>query len=539
MKFQQMKQGYILLLTIAFLLQSCKSQPTRITGAKRDSSITQSNAFSELFVDSTKLEGFLTEQRVHASAANRIRKFYINRNYQFAWFTKEGLAEHTGAFLNLHNSYIQLSHDSMQTDQRFHQQMEFLANEDTTINAANDEITKTELRLTEHFFKYAQYAYGGKVDPEELQWHIRRKKVNVASLLDSLIANKGENSERWEPVNEQYKLMKKELKHYSDMQKRGGWKEIYPGSKKAYKQGDTSVVIKQLKQRLVEVAQYTANDTSNSFTTQLLQAVKQAQKRYGFKQDGIITDAFIADLNVPVKDRIQQLQVNMERMRWMPEEPEGNRIIANIPDFKLHVFENAKKVFDMDIVVGTAANKTVVFNDLLQYIVFSPYWNIPPSIVRKEILPGMRRSAHYLADKNMERTGSSNGLPNIRQKPGGSNSLGRVKFLFPNNYSIYFHDTPSKSLFENEKRAFSHGCIRLAEPKKMATYLLRNQPGWTPERIDAAMNASKESWVTLKEPMPVLITYFTAWVDRDGLLNFRKDVYGNDKKMAQHLFEQH
>jgi murein L,D-transpeptidase YcbB/YkuD len=137
----------------------------------------------------------------------------------------------------------------------------------------------------------------------------------------------------------------------------------------------------------------------------------------------------------------------------------------------------------------------------------------------------MRKNENYLADKNMEQTGSSNGLPDIRQKPGGSNSLGRVKFLFPNNYSIYFHDTPSKSLFESEKRAFSHGCIRLSKPKKMATYFLRNQPEWTSDRIDAAMNASKESWVTLKEPMPVLITYFTAWVDREGLLNFRKDIW--------------
>jgi murein L,D-transpeptidase YcbB/YkuD len=333
--------------------------------------------------------------------------------------------------------------------------------------------------------------------------------------------------------------MNKELKHYWDIDKGGGWNAISQESKKSYKQGDTATSIKQLKKRLALGGDYSVSDTSTTFASELVEGIKQAQKRHGFKQDGMITTGLITELNVPVKDRIEQLLVNMERMRWMPEEPTGNRIIANIPDFKLHVFENAKKVFDMDIVVGTAANKTVIFNDMLQYIVFSPYWNIPPSIIRQEILPGMRKNANYLADKNMEQTGSSNGLPDIRQKPGGSNSLGQVKFLFPNNYSIYFHDTPSKSLFENEKRAFSHGCIRLAEPKKMATYLLRNQPEWTSVKIDAAMNVSKESWVTLKEPMPVLITYFTAWVDRDGLLNFRKDVYGNDKKTAQHLFERH
>ncbi len=139
----------------------------------------------------------------------------------------------------------------------------------------------------------------------------------------------------------------------------------------------------------------------------------------------------------------------------------------------------------------------------------------------------------------MEQTGTENGLPVIRQKPGGDNSLGKVKFMFPNNYNIYFHDTPSKSLFDNSARAFSHGCIRVKHSEKLVQYLLRNQPEWTVDKIDKAMNLTKENWVTLKEPVPVLITYFTAWVDGDGLLNFRKDVYGNDKKMAEHLFEQH
>jgi murein L,D-transpeptidase YcbB/YkuD len=228
----------------------------------------------------------------------------------------------------------------------------------------------------------------------------------------------------------------------------------------------------------------------------------------------------------------------MERMRWMPKEPSGNRIVANIPEYKLHVYEASKKVFDMDIVVGTEANKTVVFNDVLKYVVFSPYWNIPRSIIRNEIQPAMRKSSNYLARKNMEQTGFSDGLPIIRQKPGGANALGSVKFIFPNNYNIYFHDTPAKSLFGKEKRAFSHGCVRLAEPKKLAAYLLRNQPEWTSQKISEAMNASKEKWVTLKEPIPVVITYFTSWISSDGLLNFRDDIYGHDKKMAERLFEQ-
>jgi murein L,D-transpeptidase YcbB/YkuD len=531
-----MKPRFTFLIVVIFLLTNCKGQPTKNTSSFRDTSITASNSFSELFLDSAKLETFIVDEHMHNVSAKRLRNFYNSRNYQFAWYTKDGLAEQTRTFLNLHDSFIQLTSDSMQMDKQFHQKMDMLVEEDTTINSANEEIIKTELKLTEHFFKYAQFAYAGKVDPEELQWHIRRKKVNVGSLLDSLIANKGENSERWEPVNQQYKLINKELIRYANLQKAGGWQQILTLNKKSYKPGDTSIAIKQIKQRLTVTSKYLATDTSGVFTKELLPALKQTQKQYGIKQDGIITAALIKELNVPVKDRIEQLLINMERMRWMPAEPTGNRIIANIPDFKLHVFEQAKKVFDLDIVVGTDAHKTVVFNNVIKFIVFSPYWNVPPSIVRKEILPGINKSSNYLADKNMEKTGVENGLPTIRQKPGGNNSLGRVKFMFPNNYNIYFHDTPSKTLFDNSDRAFSHGCIRVKHPEILAQYLLRNQPEWTIDKIDKAMNLSKENWVTLKEPMPVLITYFTVWVDKDGLLNFRNDVYGNDRKMAAHLF---
>jgi murein L,D-transpeptidase YcbB/YkuD len=259
----------------------------------------------------------------------------------------------------------------------------------------------------------------------------------------------------------------------------------------------------------------------------------------GLNQDGVITAALINKLNVPVKERIRQLLINLERMRWAPEQqPQGNLIIVNIPEFRLHLFNNAKKVFNIDIVVGKAAHSTVIFTDVLKYIVFSPYWNVPPGIVKNEILPAMKRNRNYLTKNNMEQTGYSDGLPVIRQNPGGANALGRVKFIFPNSYNIYFHDTPAKSLFKEETRAFSHGCIRLGEPEKLAAYLLRNQTEWTTQKMDEAMSASKEKWVTLKEPVPVFITYFTAWIDGEGLLNFRDDIYGHDKNLAKHLFEE-
>lgn len=172
----------------------------------------------------------------------------------------------------------------------------------------------------------------------------------------------------------------------------------------------------------------------------------------------------------------------------------------------------------------------------LSQIVFSPYWNVPPSIVKKEILPKMESNRNYLVSQDMEVTGNEGGLPKIRQLPGEKNSLGRVKFLFPNSYDIYFHDTPAKELFKKDKRAFSHGCIRLSEPEKMAQYLLKDNPAWPPDKIEEAMNSGKEQTVNVKDPVPVFITYYTAWVDETGLLNFRDDIYKHDSTVAIKMF---
>ncbi len=532
---------WITMICVAFfsvVFIRCNQPEAQPKVTLRDTTITPVNAFTNLKLDSSTVENYIVQQQLPDTSANRLRSFYNSRNYQFAWFTEEGLAEQARAFWNLHNNFLNYSKDSSLVDKQLHERMALLISGDSATNSEVAPITQTELQLTEHFFEYAQYAYAGTIDPQELQWHIPRKKVDAVDLLDSLVANKGRNLEEWEPVNEQYQLLKKELVHYYDVEKNGGWQTITIPKRKKYRQNDSSLTIKQVKQRLQAIGEYGLTDTSNRFTKGFLPAVKKTQKRFGFRQNGIIDTALIKELNVPIKDRIEQVLINMERMRWMPKERDVNYIVANIPEFKLHVFDSGKMVFDMNIVVGKTGTSTVVFSDELKYIVFSPYWNIPTSIVRGEIQPAMERNPNYLATKNMEQTGISNGLPVIRQKPGGSNSLGRVKFIFPNNYNIYFHDTPAKSLFAREKRAFSHGCIRLAEPKKMAEYLLRHQPEWTTEKISEAMRTDKEKWVTLKDPVPVFISYFTAWVDNDGLLNFREDIYGHDKRMAERLFVQ-
>lgn len=329
----------------------------------------------------------------------------------------------------------------------------------------------------------------------------------------------------------QYQRLQKALEQYYEIQRKGGWQPIKT-TRKYYMQKQSADAVKQIKQRLRLTGDFVSDDSSVVFTEALAAAVKKVQKRFGFKQNGVVDPLLVKELNVPVEERIAQLQANLNRLQNIPVNTEGTRLVANIPEFKLYVYEGTQLVFDMDIVVGSQSHQTVIFDDEMTDIVFSPYWNVPPSIVAGEILPAMEDDPRYLRRNGYEQTGTENGLPVIRQKPGPKNSLGLVKFVFPNNHHIYFHDTPVKGLFRLPQRAFSHGCIRLAQPEKLAGYLLRNIPGWTAGKIKKAMNAGSEQWVKLPEPVQVSLTYFTAWVDEEGLLHLRKDVYGLDKKEA-------
>jgi murein L,D-transpeptidase YcbB/YkuD len=331
-----------------------------------------------------------------------------------------------------------------------------------------------------------------------------------------------------EPLtNPKLAQMQKEVSRLNEIKSRGGWGTIPIAAKKIYRPGDSNNTIKALKKRLYASGDLEQHDTSNLYNKELADVVKKVQKRHGFKEDGQVFTEFIKELNIPVEKRIDQLKINMKRLENM-KVTTGTRLVANIPEFKLHVYEGENHIFDMPIVVGKSSSKTISFNDEMKHVVFSPYWNVPSSIVKAEILPAMKRDRTYLSRNGYEQVGTENDLPRIRQNPGKNNSLGLVKFIFPNSHNIYFHDTPAKSLFQARKRTFSHGCIRLAEPEKLARYLLKDQ-NWHDAKIRKAMNAGKEQWVALDKPVAVSITYITAWVGEDGEINFREDVYGHDK----------
>ncbi|HEX7906088.1 MAG TPA: L,D-transpeptidase family protein [Chitinophagaceae bacterium] len=504
---------------------------------KRDLGITPAVSYSNLFLDSVAVEKFIADKKIDDTLARRIRSFYNARNYQFAWFSGDGLTEQARGFWNLHDYVTTYDGDSSLKDKALQKTMDNLvAEEELTVSASSKSFINTELTLTQHFIHYMLNNYEkGYVKRKEMERFIPSRKQDALTLADSLINKKHKDDKYFEDVNASYKGLKEQLAKYYEVAKNGGWPEVL-FDKGKYKKGVSSPEVATLKKRLALSGDMPVADTSLIYNDSLETGIKNFQLRHGFTPTGVLTEALVKEMNVPAIARLQQILMNMDRMRWLASEPKGHLIVVNIPEFILHMYEGTNKVFDMVVVVGKEGHNTMMFNGELNQVVFSPYWNVPESIVKNEILPAMEKNSNYLASHNMEIVNNNGEVPDIRQKPGGANALGKVKFLFPNSFNIYFHDTPSKSLFEKDKRAFSHGCIRLKEPEKMANYVLRDQPEWTPEKINEAMKSGEEKFVKVKNPIPVVITYYTAWTDENGKLNFREDIYGHDSRLAKKMF---
>lgn len=527
------------ILTLTFCT-SCTTKSRRIwhknhTGPEsaevshRDYSVTKANAYNDIFLDSTSFEKFVAGNVKNDSLSENMRDFYNIRNFEFAWFDSNGLTEQALGFRSLYK----YSTDSV--NKQLDKKMDELLMHESSIDPKDPSIVKIELQLTKRFVQYTLDTYK-EADISDLSFKtfIPIKKQPILSLADAVISDK--DNKKYAATNPFYSDLKEQLAKYVAINKKSGWDSI-PVTKTKFTVGKDFSEILLIKKRLAVTGELSEPDTTAAFTPALESSIKEYQTNQGISPDGKITAALIKSLNVPLLNRIQQLLINMERMRWMPVKKEGKLILVNIPEFMLHITEGSTHVIHMPVVVGKEGHNTTMFSDDLDQIVFSPYWNVPPSIVKAEILPAMKKNSNYLAAKHMEIvSGNGGGIPTIRQLPGANNSLGRVKFLFPNSFNIYFHDTPAKSLFAKDDRAASHGCIRLSDPVKMANYLLENSPEWTPEKIEAAMNSGVEKTVSLKHSVPVIITYYTAWVDENKKMNFREDVYGNDRVFAAKMF---
>lgn len=537
-----------LLVFIVILLSACGQGRGKASRKMRDTSHYTRQEYIDLKLDSNMVNNFLTTD---TSYADYIREFYRQRDYHYAWIGNDGqLTEQAGNFINMMKAdAVYGLNDSNVITRPLRELYDTLMIEGGKLQPGDKTTSQAELLLTAQFFAYGNKVWGGFTSDsaKDLEWFIPRKKIDMQSLLDSMVNNPANAFE--EPVNRQYKLLRDQLKKLADLEK-VPWDSLN-SPQKIYKKGDSAAIISQIKHRLYLLGDLAIADTTSLFTPSLDTAIRNFQDRTGLKVDGTIQSSLLNALNVSPHKRIQQVLINMERIRWVPAEPPAEYLLVNIPAFKLYVYDNNKLDWSCNVVVGKPGANTVIFSHEMKYIVFSPYWNVPPGILAHEVLPAMKRNSNYLARQNMEvvtaagkpvsglnwNNYTGRNFPYIvRQKPGGANALGKVKFLFPNEYNIYLHDTPSKGLFGESKRSFSHGCIRVSEPQRLAEWLLRKDSTWTQKKIMAAMNAGKEQFVPLKKKVPVYIGYFTAFVDSEGRLNFRDDVYGHDKRLATTLF---
>jgi murein L,D-transpeptidase YcbB/YkuD len=485
--------------------------------------------------DSHEINRFLTKYPKFLPFEADLRIFYNQRKMTFSWFDKNGLIEQAD------NLYNRLSNLQLEDSEEipYLNSIDSLLYGDFSAKLTGAQKIEVELFLTAQFSALSAILSSEKYPDllKDINWKPKGHKISYEEYLDDILKLEiGQIKGGQSLINSQYEILKMHIEKYRELEKEGDYFKIKL-EKISYRLGDSSVVIKQIKLRLNSLGDLQNKNPDPFFDLQLENAVKQFQIRHGLLDDGIVGKETIAEINVSNKQRIKQLIVNMERFRWVPENFTTDYIVVNIPEFKLHVFSNKQLQWSCKVVVGMVMNKTVVFNADLKYVVFSPYWNVPQSIVRNEILKNIRKDRNYLQKHQMEITGYRNGLPEIRQKPGTLNALGKVKFIFPNSHNIYLHDTPSKSLFNEPIRAFSHGCIRVSEPFKLAQFLLRNQPSWNDSAIQAAMNLGTERQVNLSDKVSVFIVYFTSFVDSEGRINFRKDIYGRDKRLADMIMD--
>ncbi len=503
---------------------------TFIVGESCKQKVNQGVTGSNVPFDSTLVAPFFKSYPALQKYEKDLIAFYRNYNFNYIWLDEKGIVEYGNS---LYSKVKDIGAEGISTMFPYQEKIDSVFTEDIE-NRLNN--TDAELMLTSLYLFYADQVYKG-IDNKAttaIGWLLPRKKVFYTGLLDSIISDQKLQNEDSLILFSQYYKLRDVLKRYREIEKQGGWNPVEMNSgQKAYKPNDTAEAIQQIREHLFVTGDIKQDNKSNKYDSELVTAVKRYQLRNGYKPDSLILPELILEMNVPIGERIKTIVVNLERCRWLSPEifTAKEYIFVNIPSYDMKLIRDGKTEFDSPVVVGKIMTKTVIFGGKMSYIVFSPYWNLPKTIIEGEVKPGMAKDKNYLESHNMEWNDGQ-----VRQKPGKNNSLGLIKFIFPNSNDIYFHDSPAKSLFKNESRAFSHGCVRVARARELAMTILKNDETWTPKKIDAAMNSGKESICTLKNKIPVHIGYFTAWVDEQGIINFYKDVYSRDERLALLLF---
>jgi len=486
---------------------------------------------------------------------SKSNEFYTRNNFQTKWLGKEAPNSLYYAFIDvIKNSGNYGLHPE---DYPIHSIDERLQSGYPDQQQGAFEIYDLDVQLTDVFFLFTTHLIEGRIQKTNHGSKIwikgTRQEDDLATLLEISDSNTlVEKIGKFHPAREQYTKLMAALVQYRayEASERDHVPALYASAK--ISPNDVHEMIPLLRRKL-EHTDWKCDSLmmdSLRYDEALVSSVKWFQLRHGLEPDGIIGVSTLKFLNQSFKEKSELIELNLERMRWIPEPTEDKYIVVNVPEYKLRVFENQKLALEMKVIVGAEETATPIFSDALRYLVFMPTWSVPNSIIRDEIILRLQKDSTYYSGKSYTfyKNGTEFSPSSISwsdqlnsynyavvQQPGKSNSLGRVKFIMPNKMSIYLHDTPNHNLFNRTNRALSHGCIRLDDPDKLAEYVLKDQRGWNLETIGNAMNSSQTRTVFLTVPLPVHIEYCTAWVDENGLVNFREDIYGFDKRQLAQL----
>jgi L,D-transpeptidase YcbB len=550
-------------LTVLLLVSGChrhrksKSAPNTTAYSDNLHELVQKKALPPEKVDTTKVPNLRWPN--FSDYESIVATFYDDRNYEVAW-TRDGAPTASAtAFIEQFRDagakgLIPEDYDAPRWTDRVQ-----------ALNSKSaDAISLFDVAMTVNVMRYISDLRIGRVNPSHFNFEIpvQDKKYDLAEFVSDNAVDATDIPKLIagvEPDSAEYRQTEAALAHYLDLakQQEQTQAEPLPTVAKPISVGGAYPAAGALLTRLQlegDAAPGAAPDTKSPGTTfdfTLSDAVKHYQHRHGFTEDGKLTPQTIKSLNIPMTYRVTQLQDSLERWRWLPDPYLHARLMVNLPEFVLRGFDPDHKLdFTMRVVVGKVMgqHQTPVFTHMMKYLVFRPYWSVPVDIARKELVPHMEASHGYLASKNFEVTNNkgivqtdytskqiAQGAVMVREKPGPKNSLGLVKFIFPNQYDIYLHSTPAVSLFEQTRRDFSHGCIRVQKPADLAAWVLQGQGGdWDLDKVQAAMNSGPDNkTVSLKTPLPIVIFYLTAIVVDDKEVHFFDDIYGYDSEMQQ------
>jgi murein L,D-transpeptidase YcbB/YkuD len=497
------------------------------------------------------------EEPIHAATVLPI--FYENRVYQPAWTDKRGSLRKAETLLNA----IRLADREGLRPGDYHlEKIETILSElhqTSELGKKPDpqQVVDLDLLLTDAFLIYGSHLLSGRTDPERIhpQWLVHRRESNLAQLLDEALSSNqiNETLTGLLPAYAGYKRLRDTLTIYRKLADAGGWPSV--PSEKKLQIGDRSERVILLRQRLTAEGFLTnaGADDQTLFDSDLDQALKKFQMQNSLDADGILGTNTLQALNISADQRVRQIAVNMERWRWLPQKLGDRYILVNIAGFNLKVVEQENTLLDVRIVAGKTYRKTPVFSDKITYLVINPFWAVPDIIAKNDILPKVKKDPKFLTIQkfrvlagwgtNTREIDSSTidwktvTAANLRyrfqQDPGPQNALGRIKFMFPNKFNVYLHDTPAKELFGKARRDFSSGCIRIEKPIELAEYLLRGHPDWPPEKIRSTMTGSADNvqTVTLPKPVNIHILYWTVWVGKDSRIFFSPDIYDRDNAL--------